>query len=140
MTQIREKADPKITIAQQIRLLLEWSERRQHHTLREVAQAVGISTQALTNILDGEAPDPRLSTLRAICNFFQVSLDYFACLTQEACQNYLTLRPNQSNSPTIQQITHASQQLSPRGQANVLVILQWLNSEHLPSAVSTEKR
>ena len=124
-----ETADQTITVAHQIRLLLDWSERRRHHTLREVAQAAGISTQALTNILDGEAPDPRLNTLRGLCDFFQISLDYFACHTQEACLNYLARRTVQQSSPTILQITRASQQLSPRGQANVLVILQWLNSK-----------
>ncbi len=128
MTQM-PPADQSISVAQQIRLLLEWSEQQQHHTLREVAQAAGISTQALANILDGEAPDPRLNTLRGLCDFFQISLDYFACRTKEACQTYLARRTIQQSSPTILQITRASQQLSPRGQANVLVILQWLNSK-----------
>lgn len=123
-------ADQTITVAQQIRLLLDCSERRRHHTLREVAHAAGISTQALGNILDGEAADPRLNTLRGLCDYFQISLDYFACLTHEACLNYLALRPIQQGSPTIQQITRASQQLSPRGRDNVLVILQWLNTDH----------
>jgi transcriptional regulator with XRE-family HTH domain len=125
-----QTSDQHISVAQQIRLLLEWSEQQRHHTLREVAQAAGISTQALANILEGEAPDPRLNTLRGLSDFFQISLDYFACRTQEACQIYLARRSIQESSPTIRQITRASKQLSPRGQANILVILQWLNTEH----------
>lgn len=119
-------------VARQIQLLIGWSELRrpQHYTLREIAQAAGISTQALTNILDGKASDPRLTTLRNLCRFFQVSLDYFGGQTEIDCRAYLARRAVELGTSALQQITLTSHQLSPRGQDNVLVILQWFEIKH----------
>ncbi len=125
---------PQLTIGQQIHVLLEWTKehRSRAFSLREVAAAAGISTQALSNILDGTTPDPRLNTLRNLCQLFQISLDYFSCQTEVACRDYLAQRLVDTGTPTVQQITSASEQLSSRARDNVLLVLQWLELSQKP--------
>ena len=94
--------------------------------MREIARAADLSTQGLTNIFDGTTPDPRLEPLRNLCRLFQVSLDYFSCRTEAECRAYLMQRLIEHSTPILQQIAVESQQLSPRGRDNVMVVLQWL--------------
>ena len=120
--------EPVVSIGQQIRLLMEWSKEHQgkSYSLREMARAADLSTQGLTNILDGTTPDPRVEPLRNLCRLFQVSLDYLSRRTESECRAYLMQRLIEHGTPILQQITIESQQLSPRGRDNVMVVLQWL--------------
>ncbi len=120
--------DPVVSIGQQIHLLMEWAKAHQgkSYSFREIARAADLSTQGLTNILDGTTPDPRLEPLRNLCHFFQVSLDYLNCRTESDCRTYLMRRLIEYGTPILQQIAVESQQLSPRGRDNVMVVLQWL--------------
>ena len=120
--------EPMVLIGQQIRFLIEWAKENQakSYSLREIAQAAGLSTQGLTNILDGTTPDPRLEPIRNLCRFFHISLDYLNCRTEAECRAYLMRRLIEQGTPTLQQIAIESQQLSPRGRDNVMVVLQWL--------------
>ncbi len=117
-----------VSIGQQIRLLMEWAKahRGKSYSLREIARAADLSTQGLTNILDGTTPDPRVEPLRNLCRLFQVSLDYLNCQTEAECRAYLMQRLIEHSTPILQQIAVESQQLSPRGRDNVMVVLQWL--------------
>jgi len=67
--------DPVVSIGQQIHLLIEWAKAHQNksYSLREIARAADLTTQGLTNILDGTTPDPRVEPLRNLCRFFHVS-------------------------------------------------------------------
>ena len=120
--------EPIVLIGQQIYLLIEWAKKHQakSYSLREIAHAAGLSVQGLTNILDGTTPDPRLEPIRNLCHFFQVSLDYLSCRTEAECRAYLMRRLIERGTPTLQQIATESQQLSPRGRDNVMVVLRWL--------------
>jgi len=120
--------EPVVSIGQQIHLLIEWSKEHQgkSYSIREIARAADLSTQGLTNILDGTTPDPRVEPLRNLCRFFQVSLDYLGCRTESECHSYLMQRLIEYGTPILQQIAVESQQLSPRGRDNVMVVLQWL--------------
>ncbi|MBA3870397.1 MAG: helix-turn-helix transcriptional regulator [Anaerolineae bacterium] len=120
--------EPIVLIGQQIHFLIEWAKENQakSYSLRKIAQAAGLSTQGLTNILDGVTPDPRLEPIRNLCHFFQVSLDYLSCRTEAECRAYLMRRLIERGPPTLQQIATESQQLSPRGRDNVMVVLRWL--------------
>lgn len=119
---------PIVSIGQQIRLLMEWSKAHQgkSYSLREIARAADLTTQGLTNILDGITPDPRVEPLRNLCRFFQISLDYLSCRTESDCRAYLMHHLIDYGTPLLQQIAVESQQLSPRGRDNVMVVLQWL--------------
>jgi len=120
--------EPVVSIGQQIRLLIEWSKEHQgkSYSLREIARAADLTTQGLANILDGTTPDPRLEPLRNLCRFFHVSLDYLNCRTESDCRTYLMRRLIEYGTPILQQIAVESQQLSPQGRDNVMVVLQWL--------------
>jgi transcriptional regulator with XRE-family HTH domain len=120
------------TFAQQLRWLMTWAEQLGGRalTLREIAQGVGLSVQALQNLLSGATPDPRLNTVRGLCQFFQVSLDYFGCSTEAETQAYLAQRALTVGPRTLQSIAHQSQTLNPRAQENVLLILRWIEASH----------
>src|SRR4051794_14278781 len=93
--------EPIVSIGQQIRLLIDWAKAHQgkSYSMSEVARAADLSTQGLTNILDGNTPDPRLEPLRNLCHFFHVSLDYFSCRTETDCRAYLMHRLIEHGTP-----------------------------------------
>ena len=118
-----------LTVAEQFRILLEWSSSPQ--SLRSVAQATGLTPQALAKLLAGHAANPRLQTLRALCGYYGIALDYFDCATIADCQAYLyAARCN--GSPLLSRIESDLQTLSPRGQRNVLVVLEWMQRATTP--------
>ena len=96
------------------------------HTLADVAHATGISYQTLANLIEGKSSNPRLKTLQTLCQFYGISLDYFACETETDCQNYLVQHRMQVASPVMHEIASAYGDLSPRGQRNVLAIVEWM--------------
>lgn len=112
-----------VAFQEQFRLLLETQRdpQGQPYSLAAVAKAVGLSEQALAYLLDGRSQQPRLDTLRRLCRFFQISLDYFQCETAAACRAFLA-----QQSPTLTAVAHESETLSSGGQHNVLSILEWL--------------
>jgi transcriptional regulator with XRE-family HTH domain len=120
------------TFAQQLRWLMTWAEQLGGRalTLREIAQGAGLSVQALQNLLSATTPDPRFNTVRGLCQFFQVSLDYFGCSTEAEAQAYLAQRALTVGPLTLQSIAHQSQTLNPRAQENVLLILRWIEASH----------
>lgn len=114
-----------ISVSEQIRLLLE-SAAGAEVNISQVAQATGISDQALANLLQGKSANPRLSTLLALCQHSGISLDYFACETEAACRAYLYHHQMQAASPLLGEIENAAMHLSPKGQRNVLAIMEWM--------------
>jgi transcriptional regulator with XRE-family HTH domain len=47
------------------------------YTERDVAQATGMSQSTLSAIRRGIIQNPRIDSIKALCRFFQVKLDYF---------------------------------------------------------------
>lgn len=115
----------QISVSEQIRLLLELGTGADIN-ISQVAQATGISDQALANLLQGKSANPRLSTLLALCQHYGISLDYFACESEAACRAYLYHHQMQAASPLIGAIENAAAHLSPKGQRNVLAIMEWM--------------
>lgn len=114
-----------VSISDQIRLLLELDAGAKIN-ISQVARATGISDQALANLLKGKSANPRLSTLLALCQHYSISLDYFACESEAACRAYLYHHQMQAASPLIGEIENAAARLSPKGQRNVLTIMEWM--------------
>jgi transcriptional regulator with XRE-family HTH domain len=112
----------------QIRLLLEEGVDPAGRAYRpgEVAAATGISDQALANLVQGKSSNPRLETLLALSGHYGISLDYFACETEDACREYLRRHRARHASPLICEIENESARLSARGQRNVLAIMEWM--------------
>lgn len=123
MTAEAESRSP-ISAGEQIRLLLE-AGAEADVSISQVAQATGISDQALANLLQGKSANPRLSTLLALCRHYGISLDYFACESETACRAYL-YRHQMAASSLIGEIENAAAHLSPKGQRNVLAIMEWM--------------
>ncbi|MAU08406.1 MAG: hypothetical protein CL607_01175 [Anaerolineaceae bacterium] len=130
-----------IRIDEQIRILMEYGEGahgKDAHgkddgdkkpTLRQLAAQIGISDQALKNLLDGKSANPRLKTLLALTRYYQISLDYFSCQDEEACKHYFYRNPPVTH-PLIAEINMESAALSAKGQRNVLAIMTWMLAGH----------
>lgn len=116
----------RIAFARQLRLLMEIKGTTSSRTVTEVAEAVGISAQTLFNLLHGRSDNPRLETLRSLCRYYDISLDYFDCSDEAACFAYLADHHLKSASPLIQQIQAQTRELSPKGWRNILAALEWM--------------
>lgn len=114
-----------INVSEQVRLLLEAGAEGEIN-MRQISKAIGISDQTLANLLQGKAANPRLKTLLALCQHYDISLDYFACETEAACQEYLYRHRFRKALPLIDEIENAAAHLSPKGQRNVLSIMEWM--------------
>ena len=116
-----------LSLQAQIRVLLDYG-RPEHPepSLSELAEATGLSDQTWANLLQGKSTNPRLNTLLALCQYFDVSLDYFACTSEDACRTYLYAHRLRDRSPHISDIEAAASRLSPRGQRNVLAMMEWM--------------
>src|SRR5690606_10999217 len=97
---MKTEANSPISASDQIRLLLE-SAGEGDINIRQLAKAIGISDQALANLLQGKSANPRLSTLLALCQHYGISLDYFACESETACREYLYRHQLQATSSLI---------------------------------------
>lgn len=116
-----------MTVADYIALLLRYfgDAHGQPYSANHLAQALEMSPQALLNLIQGDAANPRLDTVRRLCRFFGVSLDYFGLETSEACEVYLQRHLVQVGTPIVHAIQAQADALSPRAAANVLVMVDW---------------
>src|SRR5512145_348325 len=111
-------ADQPLTTTQQLQLLLSQIIAGQHQpcSLHEIAAATGLSVQTLAKLVNGQTQEPRLDTLRRLCQFYGISLDYFAGESAAACQAYLRQQRLTTAAEVIQEIAHQTQHLSQRSQ------------------------
>ena len=117
-----------LPVNKQIELLLKHGRDAdgQRYTLADVAKRTGIRYQTLSNLINGSSSNPRLETLRSLCRLYDISLDYFACETEETCLNILK-QHIVDNSHNIQEIDDETRSLSPKGKRNVMAIMEWMN-------------
>lgn len=114
-----------LPFAEQLRLLLEQGlSDNTVLTLSEISEATGLSDQTLANLLQGKSINPRLTTLRALCQYFDISLDYFACTSEKACLAYLFVHRHRKHSPELTEIEAITERISTRGQNNVLSLME----------------
>lgn len=128
-----------ISFQQQFQILLDQLRDPQGkpYSLATLAQATGLSDQSLAYLLEGRSQFPRLDTLRALCRFYHISLDYFACETEADCHRYL-LEQLAASSTLLNDIAVEAAALTPKGQRNVLTMLEWLRqTKKLPISKST---
>lgn len=122
-----ETASTDFPVHVQIQLLLDYGmpNSAQPH-LSELAEATGLSDQTWANLLQGKSTNPRLNTLLSLCQYYEISLDYFDCTSETACREYLYVHRLRSLSPLLGPIETAADRLSPQGQRNVLAIMEWM--------------
>ena len=58
-------------------------------SMTALSEDTGIALNTLSRLKTGRIEDPRLSTLRLIAGFFDISLDYFSCRTEAGCFEFL---------------------------------------------------
>ncbi len=123
-----------MTLARQMQLLLEHTHdpSGQPITASELARAIGLAEQTLLNIVHGIIDNPRLHTVRAVCVFYRISLDYFDLQTEEQCRQYLAARHLKLASPLLQQIHVESTSLIGKARDNILSMLSWIGIGHSP--------
>ena len=92
-----------------------------------LARAIGLTQQTLQNILHQRIDNPRLNTLRALCVFYEISLDYFDLPTEETCHHYLAAQQLKLAPSIIHQIDHETRGLTAKGHRNILAVLEWMN-------------
>jgi transcriptional regulator with XRE-family HTH domain len=117
-----------ISIARQMRLLLDYTREPNTRpaTINDLARAIGLTQQTLQNILQERIDNPRLFTLRALCVYYGISLDYFDLKTEELCRHYLNAQQLKLASPLIQQIQDESTSLIALSRRNILATLEWM--------------
>jgi transcriptional regulator with XRE-family HTH domain len=123
-----------ISIARQLELLLNTTLPLDTRpmTVKDAATAIGVTQHTLLNILHGRIDNPRLFTLRSLCVFYGISLDYFDLPTEEQCRLYLARQHLRTASPLVQKIYAESDDLKPGGYRNILSALKWIRAATLP--------
>jgi transcriptional regulator with XRE-family HTH domain len=122
------KRNNYMPVARQVQLLLAHTPQpnTEPYTLLAVAQAIGVSKQTLSNIVNGRSDNPLISTLRGLCEFYNISLEYFDCVTEDECLNYLAAQQLKVAPPLVQQIHSVTSHMTPRGRRNILSALEWI--------------
>lgn len=118
----------RISLAQQLHLLINTLRlpQGQPYTLTAIAEKTGITPQTLFNLLHKRNDNPRINTLRLICDFYGISLIYFESQTEQECMEYLRRQQYQRTSPLVQELQREVETLSERGKRNVLTVLEWI--------------
>ena len=117
-----------ISIARQMELLLNTTQTSDTRpmSVKDVAMAIGVTQHTLLNILHGRIDNPRLFTLRSLCVFYGISLDYFDLQTEDQCRRYLARQQLKTASPLVQKIQAETHDLKPRGYRNIVSALKWI--------------
>ncbi len=114
-------SEPPVPFRRQLALLIEYAEGAP--TLTEVAKGVGMSLQGLYYLLDGRNDSPRYHTVRQICAFFGVSMDYFGCETETACLRMLLDKRAAQPKSVLRVIDQDAERLSDKGRRNILTMI-----------------
>jgi transcriptional regulator with XRE-family HTH domain len=117
-----------VSIEQKLQLLLDkvLDSTGRPYTITHLAHSTGLDQQTLSNLLHGRAANPRLDTMQQICDFFDISLDYFMLPSEAQCLSYLARHGRLGQAPDIlQTIEQEVDSLSKGTASNVLAILQW---------------
>lgn len=119
-----------LAIGRQMQLLLEYTPEpnTRPSSIAALADVLGLTQQTLQNILHGRIDNPRLNTLKALCQFYGISLDYFDLQSEDQCRHYLAAKQLKAAPPVIQQIDHETQTLTGKAQNNILSALEWMTA------------
>lgn len=114
---------------QKIRLLIEAAQPMngaQISTAADIARLTGISHQTLMNLLQGQNTNPRLDTLRALCELYGISLDYFDCENDVDCRAHILQKATINRNSMVSEIIEHTEQLSATSKQRVLRLMEWM--------------
>lgn len=116
-------------INQKIRLLIECAQAidgAQISTPADVARLTGLSHQTLMNLLQGQNINPRLDTLRTLCELYGISLDYFGCENDQDCRAHILQKATTNRNSMVSEIIEHTEQLSATSKQRVLRLMEWM--------------
>ncbi|MEO8392497.1 MAG: hypothetical protein ABI700_05845, partial [Chloroflexota bacterium] len=67
---------------------------------------------------------PRLDSLRRICTFYDLALDYFECETEAECLSFLAQNAAEGTSAVVRTIDQEAETLAPLAKHKVLRLLE----------------
>jgi transcriptional regulator with XRE-family HTH domain len=94
------------------------------YPLGTLAKAAGLSEKSLQKMLDGRTQNPRLDSVRRICRFYRISLDYFDCETKAACLAFLAQNAAEGASLVVRTIDQEAETLPSAAKHQVLRLLE----------------
>lgn len=97
------------------------------YDITTIASATDLSAQSLLYMLDGRTNNPRLDSLRRICRFYNISLDYFECSSEEECRSFLAHNAAHLASPLVREIDQNAEALTPSDKSRVLRLIDRVN-------------
>jgi transcriptional regulator with XRE-family HTH domain len=95
------------------------------YTLFEVAEHLNISTATINQLRTGRIKNPTLPTLKQLCQFFGVPLNFFDCQTYDACYEVVA-QTRLPEAPEAAEIAFRASRLSPKSQERLLQALSWI--------------
>ncbi len=98
------------------------------YTLAAIAQATNLTEKSIRYMLSGRTQNPHLDTLRHLCRFYQISLDYFECNSEEECRAFLGQNAALHASDVVREIDQQAETLTPSAKNNVLRLLERFRS------------
>ncbi|GAB4531501.1 MAG: hypothetical protein OHK0046_52280 [Anaerolineae bacterium] len=116
-----------LPLADQLNLLFETVKKpdQSTYTLKDVSEATGVSLPTLSQLRTGKSTNPQLSTLRALCQFFNVPLRYFDTTSVEECLAIIAEGRHKDDPDHTNFIGIMASTLSPQGQRDLLTIIRW---------------
>ena len=115
---------------EQLRILIDTlpSPEGNSYTVAAIAEATELTEKSIRNMLNGRTQNPHLDTLRQLCQFYQISLDYFECESPEECRTFLLQNAAQRASEVVREIDEQAETLTAPSKGNVLRLLERLRS------------
>jgi transcriptional regulator with XRE-family HTH domain len=121
--------DEFLPIADQLNILFEMRRNPEGrpYTLYEVSTATGVSLSTISQMRTGRIQNPQLNTVRAMAQFFNVTLQYFETASVEACYALLNAgRPDQPQP--MSEVAFRASNLSQKSQKDLLTIIRWIRA------------
>ena len=114
----------------QLRILIDTlpSPDGSSYTVAAIAKATELTEKSIRNMLNGRTQNPHLDTLRDLCRFYQISLDYFECESEAECRAFLEQNVAQQASDVVREIDQQAETLTPSAKSNVLRLLERFRS------------
>lgn len=121
--------DDPFPLREQLRILMEMvpGPNGNAYDITAIARATDLSPQSLVYMLDGRTNNPRLDSLRRICRFYHVSLDYFECSSEADCRSFLAQNAAQLASPLVRAIDQNAEALTASNKSRVLRLMSRVN-------------
>ena len=122
-------AEASLPFSRKLNLLLQEGKTTRGEklsTAADIARQTGVSHQTIMNLLQGHSHNPRLNTLRALCEIYGITLDYFDCASEYDCRVHLLQRAVCANNPTLSEIKQRSDQLAAHTRKRVMTLITWV--------------